>query len=719
MVISIVFFTSFFTYLQFIDNKFKKEKTTTPFIFAIVLLAIWELLVIVFYGEGISYEILNYLFLLTYSLVIFIFLCLFTKNILKYWNRRKVFKSALFYLPFFCSLLFLCIVLLYYHKNLEPVETDQLYYQYIMNYFHRKGSYIIPPNINEPLLLYSNIGLYQFGASFGFQENMMLMPYLTMFLFFYGIFTSIFFIFDKFITKDTIKLISYLFFFILTIVFYVFFSFQNKWTILVGNYETAFLLLIFLIPSFLKIKKLTHQQNFLLFFAYLFLNETSIMVLPIFIIPYISIFLSRKNRREFSIDLFFAYISLFLFSLYLLVCDLLFVRIGYIESHLLFKFIPLSFGILFFVSIFLIAFWKYKFKYLSHLKIIYNVTMKIDSYWNQSDLFSLWFNNRKNFIKNIMNIIFFSITVIFIFLTLLYIDFPVKGWLFESTFFGIMLSLLFLKIIIFNKKDTINSFALYFIWLMILSFLVGLILTGNNIDSNITDRFFYTTIYLNKGSSSIAKDFVFLIALSYIAFNPLKKIFPAWKIHTFANYKKWGIVAGISLYTLGSLSYVASLTFQEIGISGYLTFQSIDNNFFGSISKNTWKILQTYDFNEKLVFSDIPLPIINSTANTIIKHSVYGEYWNLLYFYSNWKDFRNLEGKSLSTKNSNNLKKFFFPYFEYVVLRTQDKFALQILYSMRAYKEIDSINNQIIIFKNYDVDLSGQKQFLLENNSTF
>lgn len=710
MIISLSIFLTFFSYVQIVNNKIdKKNNKITPFIFLIVLFSLWEFLVLFLYGLNISYDILNSLYLIIYVLSILFFLLFLSRNIYKYKNIVNMKKYFLNDFLYFILMFFLAIILLFYHKNLDPIRSDQFYYEYLMGTFKRIGVYSIPMNNMGSQLLYSDVGLFQFGASFSYKNYMMLMPYFTTFLFFYVLFTSLYVIFSKYVLKSWKQNLFFLIFFIFVVFFYVFFNFQDYYQILVGNYETSYLILLLLIPSFLNMNQIKHFEVFLILFSCIFFNETGILLAWLFILLYIFIFTFRRNRENFSLNLFLSFIGLLVISFYLLLVQFLFTKVSYNDLYPLMKIIPL---------VFIVSFvWSLVFLFLNYSNTIIAFKInnlaflsKINKIWNLTFWNGYWFNKKNELILNILNFIFIFVGIIFVYYSLSM--YSHTNWIYIEIFFLVIFSLLFLKIYL-NRRN-INSFFYYFILLNIVSFSIASILQNSflYIDSSIIQRFYYVALTDRWGIVSASKNFVLIFIFYYFAFHN-SKLFNMKKSKKILRAYKSNFLIISSLYTASTLSVIIDISYQPLNIFSYLSFQSIQNNFFGGLSDKTINSLLKIDFANDLIFSDIPISTLNTTGNIAINHRFYNEYWD----WKSWPTFK-YEDFTFSIDNEEDLINFCLPYMNYVIIKNSNSSLIKIIESLPYYNETHDLDNQILIFKNINVDLAKQLQFLSWNKNT-
>lgn len=725
MIISLTIIIAIITYLQFVlfrdfDNKLK----FTPFLFIVIIFSFWEFFVLFLYGLNVDYLVLNAFFLISYASVIIFELFYFINLIKKEGLLRKK-KSFLKHSIYLFCMLFFAIILLFFHKEMLPVESDNLYYEYLMNVAHRGGIYSLPKNTSESFILYSYVGLYQFGASFSYAQNMLLMPYFTTFIFIYFIFTALYFILDRFLKKFYLVILSFIFFTIAFIVFIVFFNYSFYWSTIVGNFSTSALLAVLFIPSFFIKNKRIHLENLITAFGFLFLNETSVLVLPVYLFSYLVFFTITRKRNFFSLSYFLIFFIFLLFSIYMIMFQILYVKYGFSITIDVIRFLPL----IFIISLLLISFIFISNKYKNN-KIfywIYNIEMiKTISYFYNKTWFykDNWFliKQKKIYIFQLFfKIAFCVITIISLFATLTFIDYTEKNnWqlIHVDIFLEVLFSLLSIKIIFSNYKD--NDFSMYFICLNIIVAIVGYYFYHNNLYSNITDRYFFISLFIFKGNIAVLKNIVLLVVFYFSTswwkekYIYIKKHYRESKKIKF-NFQKILYLSFSSIYTVTTFSNILIESSTWEPVNKYFTLQSIQNNYLGGLEYKTINQLEKFNFNDKYIFSDIPIPIFNNTGKTLVDHFVYGLYWQSEFFFSTWKTFFTIQGKLIDV-NAYNLKNYWLPYFSYVILRTSDSFALNIIYSLKQFKVAEKINNQLIIFENTNVDYKLQNELAKSNN---
>ncbi|MBO6094513.1 hypothetical protein J6P11_00525 [bacterium] len=170
------------------------------------------------------------------------------------------------------------------------------------------------------------------------------------------------------------------------------------------------------------------------------------------------------------------------------------------------------------------------------------------------------------------------------------------------------------------------------------------------------------------------------------------------------------------------ISIIPATTAAADGIY-YLNLGSIvDANLLG-INQKGWKELKQVSFNNSLVFSDFYLPIINQSMDYNIPHSIYPAYGDINNFYiykmSLLKPFKNIDGKQIENYNSDTFMNDIIPYYNYVVIKSNDLFMENILNLDRNnYHLWINIQNQIFIYKNNKINFNNQQEFLKYNPIT-
>lgn len=704
----------------------------------------WEFISLILYGEGISYNVLSFFYDAVFYLWIGLYFLIFTYFLVKSQKIcQKQFLVLLQNLPFLFLLIFFSIFFLYYHKVNLPSQSDQYYYYYLMNIFNHSGKYSIPNVSSSVALLYSNVGFYQFGSTLILKTRLFLMPYLTTFFYFYITTTSLFYVLNHYIkSKWFMNFVLYILTF-LFLVFYIFINTNSGYVMMVGNIESAYLLSLLLIPSFINLNKFSSYEILIIFIGYVFYNETAILVAPLYLACYIIVSWWRRKKSGFTILNFISSIFVFIILCYLLISDFLFVKtnLEYDYIFTFYKWTPLVFG--FCVTAWLICILLLFLKNLGLMSIDkYHFFKLIKNYWisginlkKYRSLINNWFQRRSNLLYKFMRIFI----IVLIFVTFYFATYSINienNYSFidnmQNKYYVLIwlyFSIIFTKIIWFKKT---NSFMYFFLLLTILSTIAGFLFWGS-----IAGRYLYSSVYMTYGMAGLIHDFVLGIFFLFISrrnlirnkiFSDFEKTYKKWmkkipnklKLVSYFIYKKRMPILSASIETITILPIFVSSAF---GMNkSAMKFSSINNNIYGDLNVSTITELQRYNFGHYLTFSDIPLPIFNLSSDFNISHALYGLYYSPSYVWNRMKEFtpfKSIDGKVINILDQSAYKNEIFPYYNYIVIKRSDTYFLSIVSSMNEYKLIDNINNQILIFKNTDLNNNYQNKFKKYNDGGF
>ncbi|MBO6042679.1 hypothetical protein J6P52_06085 [bacterium] len=225
------------------------------------------------------------------------------------------------------------------------VNSDNIFYQTLAsNYNNKKNnyfdSYIISNNYSY--LSYSIVGYYSFLASLGLKEILMSYPYFNMFLYFYLILTSIYYINIKYIKNNLINIILFLCIFAFIFLIYFYGSYYFGY-LLYGNYTSSFFFGLLMIPSLFTSKNKKFHYKYiipLVLVSMLFYNETALLCGVVYFITYF-IFLLFMKRKIKGVFVTLPTLLCLILNLYFWICYYFSTKKHISESEItIFRLIP-------------------------------------------------------------------------------------------------------------------------------------------------------------------------------------------------------------------------------------------------------------------------------------------------------------------------------------------------------------------------------------------
>ena len=723
MIISITCVNSFLVYIQSVLNVKNKQKWMTPFIFLFTLFAEWGLFNFYILNFGVSYSSILVVFICLYSFTV----CFFAFYYLKKW---RIFLSCKFIflrqIPVLLSLLFIAIFLIFYERGHNAVQSDLWFYYQLMNVLN--SNHVNNFN-NAASLLYANylnVGIYQFGAALPLTSRLYIFPYLTTYFYFFAIFGATYEILEYFLKSDWKKIFIYL---SLVAIFLFLYWYCNPptYTVLVGNIESAFLLTIILLPSFLHFSQAnTKIYILLLLFGFLFYNETSILVELFYFFAYFAFIFLMRNKYQLTLTYALLTLIVFIFPLYLWIYDYLTLSMPLFTEDIHHIFLALNLISYFETIIWILGVIFYYVDWNKFKNIKFNQwTNKINNYWLNNQLetnIAKKINANKN-VKLTFKTLFALVINVFVIFSVFDLGFTQNVHLAQWAVSGVLyvfFTVIFTWIIF---KNLYSPFCVYFFILLFIIFLIHCAsLSQDNSTVWILQRITYIGIFPTYLQEGLIHD---LVLLTYLVL--LIKASTNWKWpfkkfkqnkHTRLFFKSFDvslvsfacvcicvIVPGVQAGTW-ALNYVNVKSAQDVNLLG--------------ISKSSWNEIQKINFQDQLVFSDIYLPLANSTLSFNLTHLDYPAYGNLNEFY-NYQlpyhcPFVNINGVKITDYDAQNFTNEILPYYNFVVVKTNDHFLIDILQKdNQTYKEWLNINNQVFIYKNNSVNKQLQSLFIKYN----
>lgn len=758
MLITLCCLFSFTSYSIFSYNKTLK-KEISPFLFLGILFSLFFIEFIGLYGLNIHYSTFFILDIFLISTLCAFFYIFFIKKIFnnrfdkEFW--KKLGNSYLHNLVYLFIMIFFITFLLFFHLNSEIINSDNIFYQALsMHYLSIKSntfsSFII--NNNYSSLSYSIVGYYSFLASLGLKQVLLNYPYFNMFLYFYLIFSTVYYINMKFIKTSWINILLYLCIFSFVFLIY-FYASKSLGYLLYGNYTSSFFFGLLIIPSLFTTKNRSFHYKYiipLLLLSMLFYNETAILCGVVYLITYF-IFLLFIKKKVNGLFITLPTILCLVINLYLWFCYYIANKKNLYQSELLvFKLLPL----LVFLTIFLII-------CVILLDLLKNINFKYSKYFSiymkLNKIFIIpeikltntnWFCllQKKNRIKLTKVIIGFIITCLFVCLMWfgnwkilfeMHDDLLTKNWIIIGSiifFFAFYISFLFL-----NQ----NFFFNFYVLLVFTSFIIFFItafLDNNAFKSGILYRLIFASItmipFLNVATvylyvSTILYTFIIIIINRQIKKYNIDSINQNSKLYIKNKFFK--VISMTSITSCAILSSILTPSLMNINKNSLLTFSNIQTNFYGKMSINTVYQLSKFNFNNKLTFATIPLPIINQTSTFNIKYMYFMYYWTINSFINNIEAkhyitqpaFINPKTKEYFNEISNkNWENDILPYYKYLVIRTFNKKFLNFIYDINKnkitdFKLVKNINNQLFIFDNENYNQIKDNIFYKYNNNKF
>ena len=717
MIISLTCINSVMVYFQTIINAKNKTKWLTPFVFVFFIFFEWCLFNFFIINYGVNYSSIFDGFITLYALGTSGFFIYYLSK-WKFWFTCKwEFAKQL---PILIALLFITIFFIFYQKGYAAEQSDLWFYYQMMNYLHVRGT----NSFNNPSLLiynrYLNIGLYQLGASLSLPQRLFIFPYFTTYFFFFVIFTSTYEVLSYFLKSNWKKIVI---FFLVLIMFLFLYWYCNPatYTIMIGNIESSFLLTIILLPSFLHFKNESVRWTILLLFAgFLFYNETAVLVELFYLIAYLGFIFIFRNKYHFTLLYYLSTLIFFILPLYLFIYDYL-TLFNSFSNHVLTIFLIIS--IITYCECayfaFMIALKKFAISWISNLRVV----KWVNKVWN----LAIIENKAKAIVKN--KKIKLCLTVSFSILMDLFIVFSVFDLGFTSNIsvgqwiVAGILGTLFLVIfswMIF--KQIYSPFFIYFCILLTVVFVLHCFALSYHDDNSwVLQRVTYIGLFPTYVQEGLIHD---MVLLTYFILLILPSISFAWLNKLIAN--KPGIKLLFNHLDLGLLS-LACLSIgvivpacqAEVSSIYYLNLKDANSANLLGLSANSWLQFQAINFHHELVFSDIFLPIANDTLAFNINHVNYPAYGDIANFYNFKLNFRkpicDLSGQQITKYNQLSFTNEILPYYNWVVIKSNDSFMLNILQNDKMYTLDANINHQLLIYKNDGINMQLQAQFVHYN----
>lgn len=715
MIISFLVFVSFFSFLNY-STKSSGKINISPFSFPLICFAVWEFFVLILYSFNVNYSILFFLFTICYIFVIIFFFSYYLGafiSLLKNKNSLVPFFTNLFYL---FILVFFIIFLLFYHKNDNPFQTDQHFYYYLMQSYSDNGVYSIPKTYAQ----YSIVGMYQFGTTLDFENRFLLMPYLTMFFYFYIIVTSLNTILRRFTNKEWIMIVLLIFVSLCFFCIYFFID-TSIYDTLVGNISSSYLLGLLVVPSFLSNYKWKNYEILLFFFSFLFYSETVILVLPVYLVSFI-IYLFLVSKWKVNIKISLIAFMMLLFSAFLLVAEIFALK----NDAEILKFIPYFF----IISLLIICAITLTFSFiLPNLNSRNFVVINKNVNFHTTDTF-FWFNQKFKIWIFFKWLIFYCCLIflyfeIFGFQNIFQIDYNV--WSEFLTAYSFITYILVVPLLYKSFKNKLHfDFFIFFLVILFISFFVWLFCHSYGLYYNgIITRFAYIGLRISLGSSGFIHNLVLFLLFYLFLYNRRKNDINR-KNNSFVRLStkrkmKYSLIAASGVFV--GFTSINAIVYSEITDNNIIfSLTSLTNNFYYGLNIKTLDRLNSFNFKNKLTFSDIPLPTINDSSMFNVPHYLFGLYSTTAEFLDSlvsFKVFKNLENNTIQIYNKITISSDILPYYNYVVIRKNDTFFYDILNLSKNFKLIDNINNQVLIYQNIDLNFDNQKKFEMYNNLNF
>lgn len=559
------------------------------------------------------------------------------------------------------------------------------YYQ-MMNSLHVAGQNAFSHQLIANYSQYLTTGIYQFGSSLSLTQRLFIFPYFTTYFYFFVVITSTHEILIRYI-KTSWKQWTILVLLCLTFLFVYWFLNWQSYVILVGNIESAFLLLLILIPSFIHFDQSNTRLFILfLFLGYLFYDETCILVNIIYTFSFLLFLLVfRKKKYRISISYFLISCSIFI------LCSYLILYFAFtLKTNLLIKYDKEIFIVLvFLIYLEIIALSLYILDYYIKFKFIRNSKYYclINKVWTHDYVIAPLKSKLQNNPKN--NLI---IKILLFVIVLLILVFAVYDFKYESmNYWQIVIiqsftlaCFIFITYFIVFKKVR-SAFTYYFFILMFFAFVFDCVgfTFSNPYLSWIIERLTYIGLnptYLEEGS---IKNVVLLMYFCLLIVEERN-----WQFRIVLKCRKMFSKALLNADVLAitsSLVLISIIPATNAALDGvyYLNVVNIqDSNLLG-INSQTWNKLAKINFDDKLTFCDFYLPIANATITYNIQHVLYPAYGDLKDFYNYKLDlyhpFYTINGKRIEDYNSQTFTNEILPYYNYVVIKDNDKFMENIL----------------------------------------
>lgn len=723
MIISLTCINSVMVYLQTVFNAKNKKKWVTPFIFIFFIFFEWCLFNFFILNYGVNYQGIYDGFICLYALGTSGFLIYYL------WKWRFWLSCKLEFgkqLPILFALLFITIFFIFYQKGYAAEQSDTWFYYQMMNYLHSNGNNYFQ---NSSLLAYNrylNVGIYQLGASLSLPQRLFIFPYFTTYIYFFIIFTTTYEVLSYFLTNIWKKNII---FFLVLILFLFLYWFCNlaTYTILIGNIESSFLLTIVLLPSFMHFKNANAKYVILfLFIGYLFYNETSILVELFYFIAYLGFILIFKQKYHISLLYYLSALILFVLPLYLFIYDYLTLFENVFQEHAFAIFLIINIVVycecIYWIST--LALKKLNFKFISNSRII----KWVNEVWN-NPLIENKFNNLVSSKKTKLYLtISFSILIdIFVIFSVFDLGFTsnvsVGQWIIAGFLCAFFLASF--NWIIF--KHLYSPFFIYFCFLLAVVFILHCFALGyHHPNVWVLQRVTYIGLFPTYVQEGLIHD---LVLLTYFILSIIPTLSFKW-INKWLNKKTVLKTTlkhiDIELLTVACIPISIIVPSVQAGVYStyYLTLQSSTSTNLLGLTENSWLELQQINFKNQLVFSDFYLPIANDTLSFNISHINYPAYGNIVNFYDFKLPFRTplkeINGTIIKEYNSFNFTTNILPYYNWIVIKANDKLISKILKdNNQMYQLYININNQLLIYKNVGINQKLQTQFIRYNPCVF
>lgn len=718
MIISFTIFSSIFTYLQSAKNAIEREnnRLNLSIIFPLFIISIWEIINLITFDLNISYYVLYIFYLIAFiSIILF-----FTGFNIKYWIIKKSqFQQLINKLPVLFFLLFIAIFFLFFYHKEFTWQSDMWYYYKFMNEMHTLNLNHINEAIASQYPQYLTIGIYQYGSSLPPIQRFYLFPYLTTFMFLFFSSTVIYEATEKFLNKYQWKVnLLYIFFASILVIFYIFYNLKGYYRTIEGDYVSTTYLILLLIPYFLNIKTIKQYSIFLIIFSLLFINESSASLLPFLLFSLLLITILFRKKYHFSILLVTNLLLAFILSIYISAL----ITFLFLNSSSKFSII-LPFAVPFIVyGLLLLSLMFFLLNKWIQLRIKKNrIFWKINELWNSNfinmDFNNEWFKNKDKLRKIFIIIYSLLIFTISIFDNYMVADVQANYFLYFSIMMTIFIDLLIITFVWRNKINLLFIFLL--VYLSLTFFFQLCFFKVQFLPSFFWQRLDYSSLSFNENYMIVIKDIVITYVLAINTIN--------WKINHWSRknskkkYYKPILFSFTSVFITSSLAIPVPI-FQAVAEPiWYLPSFNVPSEIFHlGLSENTLNKLNKFKFNNKLTFSDIYLPAINSSSNFNLSYNLYPPYSQLNQFHSDMQraEFKNNNGEFLNMTNVTTVyKNDIFPYYDYLCIKSNDEFILSIIHSMNSQFKIIDKFGKIDIFENTNLNHQKQELFLKWNSS--
>lgn len=718
MFLSLSIISSITVYTQFSLNKNKQKKSYSPFLYIGILFAVWTFFNFLFFNFGVTYTFLRFAFIVIYGFIT-CFYFIFIINQFKTFIFLK--KEFIKNIPILFVLLFFSIFLLFYEKTYFPYEADHFFYYEMMNYLHNLNSNHFT-DLNYAI--YYPVGLNQLGSSLDFYNRLFIYPFFTTYFYFYVIFTSLYFIIDKYLDNWFYKSLFLITLFILFFLLWIYLNIDIYYAIIVGNISSPFLLSLILMPSFINIKyKNSRYELVLLSFAILFYNESIILLDFIYVFSLMIVIFIYRKKYSFSFEYFMLIIMFFVFCILLTIYYLFILKnIMDLNKFNLFCYLFPIFIILSTLISFSFLIYKYRYK-----KSYSCFITKINEIWfakNKNIFHYNWFIQKIKII-NVVKLI----EIIGVFVLSFYSSFALykeylnnlPHYLPYYFFIGFLFSVVFSIIIVRNKK---NIYFNFYIFLLSISAIISLFFIFNfkaNTTPNVA-RFLYIGIWMTYGAQGLIHDIVLFLLFLFISLHHIKKSYIKFKCKNKINVNNMFVISCSTLLPIVTWPIIIidykTTNINKIGVN------SIQNTIFYGLSLKTINDLEKFNFSSNWVFSTLALQVFNTTLKTNLQTGYYTTYMSTKFFLHklwDWVPFRfkDINGNLIWNYDNESFKNQILPYYNYVVIRNNDYFFYPVLKNNTQFKLIDNINNQILIFKNMHINLNLQNKFMQLNKTKF